>query len=358
MLIDRFGVKVVRGQMIAAVDDNAVEIALLPRHPVERVDVGADGGDRHQRFRCVHQELAPRPLDRQRFDLAAVEREPAVLDEAARGEQLERPPVRRAIERNRKVEIARIDPERGAGDRHPFGIAGQLEFGRCRPKLIEDEVAVAQNDDLAIRDAPVHTPRHLQDLVGAEVEAMEHVAAALHDVAVSSVVDHHRVEPADVESGLAGCRHRQKERPLDLTLEKRPNDANRLATVIERRREPLPLLTELLRQTLDLCARGDEDRHAAPLSHHMPDVLLVEEFLGRLRKDLNLRLERWDRTPWSRAPRRCRDSARRTLGSTVALSQMNRQPARFPSARHSSSSADVWWISSTTIVSRAVMRSS
>src|SRR2546428_234393 len=37
---------------------------------------------------------------------------------------------------------------------------------------------------------------------------------------------------------------------------------------------------------------------------------------------------------------------------------MKRQPARLPSARHSSSSADVWWISSTTRVSRAVMRPS
>src|SRR6266571_4267193 len=37
---------------------------------------------------------------------------------------------------------------------------------------------------------------------------------------------------------------------------------------------------------------------------------------------------------------------------------MKRQPARLPSARHSSSSADVWWISSTTSLSRAVMRPS
>ena len=46
------------------------------------------------------------------------------------------------------------------------------------------------------------------------------------------------------------------------------------------------------------------------------------------------------------------------MGSTVALSQMKRQPARFPSARQSSSSAEVWWISSTITVSRPVMRSS
>ena len=42
----------------------------------------------------------------------------------------------------------------------------------------------------------------------------------------------------------------------------------------------------------------------------------------------------------------------------MALSQMNRTPARLPSARQSSSSAEVWWISSTTTVSCRVMRSS
>ena len=101
---------------------------------------------------------------------------------------------------------------------------------------VEDEVAVAQDDDFAVRDAPMHTAGHLQDLVGAEVQAMENIAAALHDVAVTSVVDDHRVEPADVERRLAGGSHRQEKRPLDLTLEKWPNDPNRLATVIERRR--------------------------------------------------------------------------------------------------------------------------
>ena len=42
----------------------------------------------------------------------------------------------------------------------------------------------------------------------------------------------------------------------------------------------------------------------------------------------------------------------------MALSQMKRQRARLPSERQSSSSAEVWWISSATIVSRPVMRSS
>ena len=36
---------------------------------------------------------------------------------------------------------------------------------------------------------------------------------------------------------------------------------------------------------------------------------------------------------------------------TVADNQMKRHPTRLPSARHSSSSALVWWISSTTSVS-------
>ena len=46
----------------------------------------------------------------------------------------------------------------------------------------------------------MHPPRHLEDLVGTEVEPLEHIAAPLHHVAVAGVVDHHRVEPAHVEA--------------------------------------------------------------------------------------------------------------------------------------------------------------
>ena len=43
----------------------------------------------------------------------------------------------------------------------------------------EVDVAIGQDEDAAALDATVHAPRHLQDLVGAEVLLREHVAPAL-----------------------------------------------------------------------------------------------------------------------------------------------------------------------------------
>ena len=51
-----------------------------------------------------------------------------------------------------------------------------------------------QDEHPPARHAAVHAPRHLQDLVGAEVDPGEHVAAALDDVGEARVVDHHGVE--------------------------------------------------------------------------------------------------------------------------------------------------------------------
>ena len=120
---------------------------------------------------------------------------------------------------------------------------------------------------------------------------MEHVSAALDHVAVAGVVDDHRVEPPDVERGLAGGGHRQEEGTLHLALEERANHPDRLAAVIERGVEPLPLLTESGGQPLDLRAGRHEHRDAPLLLDDVPDVALVQEFVGRLGQDLHLGLE-------------------------------------------------------------------
>src|SRR5262249_11349603 len=176
--------------MVASVDQDPVQVSLLARHAMEGVDVGTDGRDRDQGLRSVHEKLSPRPLDRERLHLATVRREPAILDKTASGEKLECPAIGSAIEWHREIEVPSVDTEGSAGDRHPLRIPGQLELGGRGAELIENEIAVAQDDDLPIRHPPMDPTGHLEDLVGAKVEAMENVSAALDHVPVPGVVDH------------------------------------------------------------------------------------------------------------------------------------------------------------------------
>ena len=196
----------------------------------------------------------------------------------------ERAAVGAPVERHRQVELAGIDAQRGAGDRHPLGVAGQLELGRRGPQLLEDEVAVGEDEDLAVGDPPVHPPRHLQDLVGAEVQPVQHVAAAVHHVGVAGVVDHHGIEAADVERRLPRGGHREQERVLRLALEEGPDDPDRLAAVIERGVEPGPPLAQPPGQLLHLRPGRHEHRDAALLLDDVAEELVVEELLGPLRR--------------------------------------------------------------------------
>ena len=309
-LVYRLGEQVVRGEVIAAVHQRAVQLALLAGHAMERVDVGAHRHHRRQLGIGVDQQLGPGAVHRHRLDFMAVAREPPVLHQPARREPLHRAPVGRAIERLRQVEVAGIHAQRGTGDRHPLGVAGQLELRRRGAQFLEYQLAVAEDRDLAVGNAAMHPPGHLQDLVGAEVEPVQHVAAAIHLVGVARIEDDHGVEPAHVERRLARGRHGQQERSLHLALEERPDDPDRLATVIERRRQLRPLAPDVGREMLHLGAGRHEHRHAAPVADQPLHVLLGEELLRRLRD----RPRPWrgarDRMPASPARRPSRGSAR------------------------------------------------
>ena len=137
----------------------------------------------------------------------------------------------------------------------------------------------------------MHPSRHLEDLVRAKIEPVEHVSSPLHHVAVTGVVDHHRIEPPHVERRLTRGRHGQQERTLDFTLQERADHADRLPAMVERRGEPLPLLPQPLGQPLHLGAGRHEHGHPALLLHDVPDVALVEELVRRLGQDLHLGLE-------------------------------------------------------------------
>jgi len=73
----------------------------------------------------------------------------------------------------------------------------------------------------AAGDTAVHPSGHLQDFIRAEVGAVQHVSTVLHEVAVTRVVDHDRVEAWDVQCRLSSGRHREEVRLGNLALEKR-----------------------------------------------------------------------------------------------------------------------------------------
>src|SRR6267154_886402 len=211
-----------------------------------------------------------------------------MLYESAFGEERYAVPIGAAIERDGQVELGGIDTYRGARDRDALRIAGELELGSRRPQILERQVAIAQDVDLAVLDASMHPAGHLKDLVCAEVRACQHVLAALHHVGVSRIVDHHRVEPADVERGLASRRHGEQERPFDQTVKKRTNNANRLTAVIKGGGQVGPTVAQLFRDLLDLSARWHEDGDATPLPHHALYETIVQEFERPLRQDIDL----------------------------------------------------------------------
>src|SRR6266516_5158414 len=167
-------------------------------------------------------------------------------------------------------------------------LSGELELRWRRLELVEHELAVAQDVDLAAFHAPVHPPRHLEDLVRAEVEPGQDVPTSLDDIGVARVVDHHGVEAADVEGGLARRRHRQQKRPAHLPVEERPDDSDRLTPVVERRRHSLPAVAELLRDLLDFGPGGHEHRHATPLTQDALHEAIVQELERLLRQDAHI----------------------------------------------------------------------
>ena len=285
VVVHGLGVHVVRREVIASGDDQPPEIPFFAGHAVQRLDVRGHGHHRDELRIRVVQQFAPGPLHRHRFDFASVAREPPLLDETTLAEKPNRLAIGPAVERHGQLQIGRVDSQGRARDRHPFGVSRELELRARRPELVEGEVAVAQDEDLAALHAPVHAPRHLQQLVRPQVQPGQHVAPALHHVGVPGVVDHDRVEAADVQRRLAGGRHGEEKGSLHEPVQERTDHADRLAAVVERRGQRLPAVAQLARDQLHLGARGDEYRDAAPLPHRPPDEAVVQELERLLRQD-------------------------------------------------------------------------
>ena len=253
---EAFGVHVVRGEMITPAYDEPFEVPPFPRHAVQRLDAAHHRERREQLVVAVHDQLSPRPLHRQRFHRAAVPGESTILDQAARLEMADRLAVGGTIERDRQLEGIGAHAQIGAGERHAFRITGELELRLGGTQCLEANVAIAQDEHAPARDAPVHATGHLQNLIGAEMHAREHVAAAIDDVREARVVDDDRVEPWHIERTLPGGGHRQEERLGHLAFEEGANHADRLAAMIVCRRDARETAAYPLGRFLHAGARG------------------------------------------------------------------------------------------------------
>ncbi len=132
VLVHRLRIHVVRREVIAPRQDQPLQLPLFARHAMQGLDVRGDGDEGNERRIGVHHQLAPGTLDRHRFDVAAVAREAPILDQAAARQQLHRVAVGAGVERHRQIELLRVDPQGGAGDRDAFGVARELELRRRR----------------------------------------------------------------------------------------------------------------------------------------------------------------------------------------------------------------------------------
>ena len=234
MLLERLGVQVVGGEVVASRYDESGDVTLLARHSMERLDRAHHCQIRNELVVSVDEQLRPMAVHGQRLDRLAVGGESSVLDDSARFEKGHCLSVGDAVERDRQLELARIDSQVGARHRDALRIAGELEFRRSRLECLELDVAVGENEDSPTLDAAVNSPGHLQDLVRAEVHAREDVPSALDDVAEARVVDDDCVEALHVERALPGRCHGEEVGLLLTGLEERTDDPDWLAAVIVR----------------------------------------------------------------------------------------------------------------------------
>ena len=125
---------------------------------------------RHELVVGVHEQLGPRALDRHRFDRASVAREPPVLDDAARLEQRDRAPIRDAVERHRQLELVGAHAEAAQVIATRSESPASWNSGSVGCSDAKSMSRSRQDEHASALDAPVHAPRHLQDLVRAEVQ--------------------------------------------------------------------------------------------------------------------------------------------------------------------------------------------
>src|SRR6266550_5446721 len=139
------------------------------------------------------------------------------------------------------------------------------------------DIPIREYEHPSASDTSVYSPRHLQNLVGAEVQSGEDILSALDDVAEAGVIDDDCVESVNVERALTRCRHRQEVGLLLLALEKRSNDPDRLATVVKSAIDAGKPLSDELGSLLHAGSSWKKHPNSATLLDHLLQKSIVEE---------------------------------------------------------------------------------
>ena len=281
VLRKRFGIHVVRREVIAAWNQHAVQHTILTRHAMQAFNAAHYCHERHQIVVAVHQQLGPRPLHGHLLHLPAVVGQSSVRDDIARFQQPHRATIRQLVERHRQFEIVGAHTDRRAGQCDALTVAGELKLRQLRLQLIERNAPVGENEHAAASHTAVHASRHLQQFIRAQMNAREHVATLVHHVGEARVIDDHRVEPLDRDRALSCRRHREKERLRHAAFVQILTDhADRLTTVIVLRVNLRETLLYMTRRVLGASARRQKHRHTTTLGNHLLQELVVEK-IGR-----------------------------------------------------------------------------
>ena len=278
-LVERLCIHIVRREIIAPADDESGQVAVLTRHPVQRLNARHHGHVGQHGVVAMHEHLRPRTIHRHRLDSLAILGQAPVLNNAARFEMIHRLAVRQLVERHRQVELIRAHAQIRTGQRHTFTVARELELRRRWPQRAEDDIAIAQNEHAPTGHATVHTPRHLQNLVRTQVHTRQHILAAINHVGKAGVVDHHRVEPLHIERTLARSGHREQVRLLHRAVQERPNHANGFAAMIELCGDPPEPRLHTGRDLLNTGARRKEHPNPTLFLHYLREEFVVNEML-------------------------------------------------------------------------------
>ena len=84
-------------------------------------------------------------------------------------------PIRDRVERNGKIELRASTPRSAHVIATRSESPASWNSGAVGFSDVELDVAIGQNEHASAFDAAVNAPRHLQNLVGAEVHSGEHV---------------------------------------------------------------------------------------------------------------------------------------------------------------------------------------